>query len=110
VGVHWDTASHGTPLDFTNYENAETVDPNINGVYEVSFNAPDEAGNVYFVIHAIVDEIDYYAGDTEYMIEVEKESDGGGMSTTTLIAIAVVVVILLAIVAFVMMGRGGGEQ
>ncbi len=109
VGVHWDTTSHGEPLDFEAYANAETVDPDINGVYEISFNVPDEAGNVYFVIHTVIDGNDYYVEDTEYTIQVKEAADDG-TSTTTYILIAVAVIVLLAIVAFAMMGRGGTEE
>jgi hypothetical protein len=110
VGVHWDTISHGEPLDFNKYANAETVEPNINGVYAVTFNVPEEAGTVYFVIHSIIDGNHFYAEDTESMVTVEEKADEGGLSTTTLIAVAVVVIILLAIMAFAMMNRGGSEE
>nr|NIP35183.1 hypothetical protein [Thermoplasmata archaeon]NIS12291.1 hypothetical protein [Thermoplasmata archaeon]NIS20202.1 hypothetical protein [Thermoplasmata archaeon]NIT77543.1 hypothetical protein [Thermoplasmata archaeon]NIU49300.1 hypothetical protein [Thermoplasmata archaeon] len=109
VGVHWDTTSHGEPLDFTAYANAETVDPDFNGVYEISFNVPDEAGDVYFVIHLVVDNNDFYVEDTEYTIQVKKAADEG-TSTTTYILLAVAVIVLLAIAAFAMMSRGGTKE
>jgi len=106
VGVHWDTTSHGEPLDYSKYSNAETVDPNIDGVYEVSFKVPDKAGDVYFVIHAVVDGKDVYAEDTEYSMAVEKAEESGS-SMMIYVIIAVVVLVLVAIAAFVMMGRKG---
>ncbi|MCK5253060.1 MAG: hypothetical protein KAQ96_08915, partial [Thermoplasmata archaeon] len=110
VGVHWDTTSHGEPLDFPSYANAETVDPSADGTYDVEFTVPDKAGNVYFVVHAIVDDIDYYAEDTEHMVTVEEKSDEDGLSTTTYIIIALVVIIFIAILAFAMMNRGDSED
>jgi hypothetical protein len=110
VGLHWDTQSHGTPLDFEAYANTEALSPNDDGSYEVSFNAPDKEGNVYFVVHSIIDGDHHYAEDTEFMVKVEKKADDGGLSTTTLIAIAVIVIIFLAILAFAMMNRGGDEE
>jgi len=109
VGVHWDTTSRGEPLDFSSYANAETVDPDPNGVYDVTFQVPDKAGEVYFVIHAIVDGMDVYAEDTEYSITVEKaEEEGSSMMTYAIIGI--VVVVLIAVAAFAMMGRGGASK
>jgi hypothetical protein len=105
VGVHWDNTSHGTPLDFTAYANSETVDPNIDGVYRVTFNVPDEAGDVHFVIHVVVDDRDYYADDTEYTVRIEERANEDS-SITTYVLIVVVAATLLAMMAFVMMRRG----
>jgi hypothetical protein len=110
VAVHWDTQSFGKPLNFDNYANTEALTPTDDGSYEVSFNAPDKEGNVYFVVHSIIDGNHFYAEDTEFMVKVEKKADGGGLSTTTMIAIAVIVIIFLAILAFAMMNRGGDEE
>ena len=97
VGLHWDTESQGTPLDFNNYANAETVDPNAEGTYIITFKVPDKEGTVYFVIHSVIDGENVYEGSVESSFKVEKADSTPGFGTgLALLAVAVIAGMIVA--------------
>ena len=95
VALHWDTTSHAGAMDYTAYPNAVSVTPNANGTYEVAFKVPKDKGTVYFVVHAIVDGVSYYATGEQSVKVEEADSPGFG---------AVLLVVALAAVAALSVG------
>ena len=74
----WDTVSHAGQghFDIAWYPNvSSSLAGSPDGNYTVHFTAPNITGNIYFILHAIVDGVDYTSAG-EYDIEVK--SVGGG--------------------------------
>jgi hypothetical protein len=74
TAAHWDTVSHAGQgywdiSWYPNVSNALTGTPD--GNYTVHFTAPNITGKVYFILHAVVDGVDYTSVG-EYDIEVKK--------------------------------------
>ncbi len=70
TAVHWDVTSHGEPLGFTTYANTVLGSMgSMAGEYFANVTVPSTPGKVYFVVHAIVMDTDYYAM-MEYEIDV----------------------------------------
>jgi hypothetical protein len=93
IGLHWDTESQGTPLDFGNYANSETIDPNAEGTYTITFKVPDKDGTVFFVIHSVIDGENVYHGNVESSFKVEKADESPGFGTgMALLAVAVIAI------------------
>ena len=93
IGLHWDTESQGTPLDFGNYANSETIDPNAEGTYTITFKVPDKDGTVFFVIHSVIDGENVYHGNVESSFKVEKADESPGFGNgMALLAVAVIAI------------------
>jgi len=74
TAAHWDTVSHAGQgywdiSWYPNVSNALTGTPD--GNYTVHFTAPNITGKVYFILHAVVDGVNYTSAG-EYDIEVKK--------------------------------------
>ncbi|NIP34308.1 MAG: hypothetical protein GWN89_05330, partial [Thermoplasmata archaeon] len=70
TAIHWDTTSHGEPLDFNNYPNAILGEMGMmDGHYHANMTAPSSPTTVYYILHAIVLDVHIYA-EMEYMVEV----------------------------------------
>jgi len=96
VGLHWDTESQGTPLDFSNYAYSEIVDLIAEGNYTITFEVPDKEGTVFFVIHSVIDGENVYAGDVESELKVEKAESTPGFGTgLALLAVAIIATMIV---------------
>jgi hypothetical protein len=73
----WDTASHAEQghFDIAWYPNvSSSLTGSPDGNYTVHLTAPDITGNIYFILHAVVDGVDYTSAG-EYSIEVKRSHD-----------------------------------
>ncbi|MCK5252296.1 MAG: hypothetical protein KAQ96_05075, partial [Thermoplasmata archaeon] len=72
TAVHWDTKSHGEPLDISNYPNNSVPKTGeADSSYEAMFTAPTQPGTVYMIVHAIVGGNHFYTA-MEYMVMVKE--------------------------------------
>ncbi len=120
TAVHWGT-SPGDPTNFMSYPNATpdfgSISPPDQApkTYTVSFNAPNQQGTVYYVIHAIVDGKNIYLPGGERTIQVStpqsttsQSTPSGQASDLTLVGGVLVVVVVAGVAIALIRRRGSG--
>ncbi len=125
TAVHWDTKP-GNPTDFESYQfftfnfaDMFASPDQAPKSYAVSFDAPNQAGTIYYVLHAIVNDLNIYNSDGERTIAVTAATTTTTTPATTapattvaaapgvdpLLISGVVAVVVIAAVAAVMLRR-----
>ncbi len=61
VSIYWDTVTHRTDLDKANYPNrTEVITHQLLTPYYINITLPDEAANVFFLVHGLINGRDFY--------------------------------------------------
>ncbi len=77
TAVHWGTSPGANPKDIASYPEFTQAFASINPpdqapkTYTASFNAPTQPGTVYYIVHAIVDNVNIYMSAGEQKITIQ---------------------------------------